>query len=344
MAQPSIPAIARALWYTAPGTVELREERSAVPGPNEVLVATSFSGVSRGTERLIMAGRVGRSEWERMRAPMQAGVFPYPVKYGYCATGTIIAGEKSLIGRSVFALHPHQDYFVAAMDQVTLLPPDLPVRRATLAANMETALNAVWDSAAGPADRIVVVGGGIVGLLVGYLAARLPGADVTLVDVAPERQMIANLLGLRFVAVPAASSGTVAPGETTSGLKDADVVFHTSASATGLAMAIDAAGFEATVVELSWYGAGAVAAPLGGAFHSRRIKLISSQVGHVSASRRARWDYRRRLESALKLLQDPRLDQLITEEIDFNDAPTLLPRLLAPGATGLAPVIRYPNP
>ena len=328
MARPANTIKARALWYVALGEVELRDETIAPPGPDEVLVATSFSGVSRGTERLVMAGKVGEAEWERMRAPMQAGVFPYPVKYGYCATGIVEAGEKSLIGKSVFVLHPHQDRFVAPVAMVTLLPDGLSLRRATLAANMETALNALWDSGAGPADRIVVIGGGIVGLLVGYLAARLPGSDVTLVDLAAERATLAVSLGMSF-AVPADCPA------------DADVVFHTSASAPGLATAIGAAGFEATIVELSWYGDGAVSAPLGGAFHSRRLKLISSQVGHVSAGRRARWDYHRRLEAALSLLQDARLDALITQEIAFEDASADLPGLLAPGAPGLAPVVRY---
>jgi threonine dehydrogenase-like Zn-dependent dehydrogenase len=328
MARPANTIKARALWYVAPGQVALRDEAIAQPGPDEVLVATSFSGVSRGTERLIMAGKVGQAEWERMRAPMQAGAFPYPVKYGYCATGIVEAGAKGLIGKSVFVLHPHQNRFVAPASMATPLPDGLPLRRATLAANMETALNALWDSGAGPADRIVVVGGGIVGLLAGYLAARLPGAQVTLVDVATERAGLAASLGMSFAA----------PADCPI---DADVVFHTSASAPGLATAIGAAGFEATIVELSWYGDGAVAAPLGGAFHSRRLKLISSQVGHVSAGRRARWDYRRRLEAALSLLQDERLDALITQEFRFEDAATTLPALLAPGAPGLAPVIRY---
>lgn len=328
MARPANTLKARALWYVAPGLVELREEAIAPPGPNEVLVATSFSGVSRGTERLVMAGKVGQTEWERMRAPMQAGAFPYPVKYGYCATGIVEAGEKSLIGKSVFVLHPHQDRFVAPASMVTPLADGSSLRRATLAANMETALNGLWDSGAGPADRIVVVGGGIVGLLVGYLAARLPGAQVTLVDIEGDRASLAASLGMSF-ANPASCP------------IDADVVFHTSASSTGLATAIFAAGFEATIVELSWYGDGTIAAPLGGAFHSRRLKLISSQVGHVSAGHRSRWDYRRRLEAALSLLQDAQLDALITQDIAFEDAPTKLPGLLAPGASGLAPVIRY---
>jgi threonine dehydrogenase-like Zn-dependent dehydrogenase len=325
------PRSARALWYVAQGKAELRDEALPDPVGDEVMVRTQFSAVSRGTERLVMFGAVEQSEWERMRAPLQAGTFPYPVKYGYCTTGTVEAGPAALLGRRIFALHPHQDVFLVPAGMAVPIPDDVPARRATLAANMETALNAIWDAGCGPADRIVIVGGGIVGLLVAYLARRLPGADVTLVDVDPERKRLAAALDLGF-ATPDQSP------------TDADVVIHTSATGAGLSTAIAAAGQEATIIELSWYGAGTVAAPLGGAFHSKRLKLISSQVGQISPSRRPRWSHRRRLEAALSLLHDPRLDALIPDEIPFEEAPRHLPRILGPGAKGLAPIIRYPDP
>lgn len=321
------PHTARAIWYTAPGTVEIRSCVLPPVEAGQALVRTAFSGISRGTERLVISGAVGQQEWERMRAPLQEGAFPFPVKYGYCATGIVEEGPDALKGRPVFCLHPHQDGFVAPVEMLAPVPENVPLRRATLAANMETALNAVWDSGASAGDRIVVAGAGIVGLLVAYLAARLPGADVTVVDVA-DRAGIVSSLGARF-APPA------------NGPRNADVVFHTSASAAGLATAISCAGLEATVVELSWYGDKDIAAPLGGAFHSQRLRLQSSQVGQVSASRRPRWSYRRRMEKALELLVDPTLDVLVTDEIAFDDAPVALPRILAPGASGLAPVIRY---
>ena len=122
----------------------------------------------------------------------------------------------------------------------------------------------------------------------------------------------------------------------------ADVVFHTSVSAAGLNTAIACAGFEATIVELSWYGDRDVPVKLGGAFHSQRLKLVSSQVGHVSAGRRPRWDYARRMAAALKLLADDRLDALVAAEIAFDDAARELPIVLGAGASGIAPVIRYP--
>jgi len=162
------------------------------------------------------------------------------------------------------------------------------------------------------------------------LAARLPAAEVTTVDVDAARGPLVEALGARFAAPDRA------PG-------DADIVLHASATASGLAAAINSAGFEGTIVEMSWYGDKPVEARLGGAFHSRRLRIVSSQVGHVAASRRPRWDYRRRMETAARLLSDPALDALVAEEIAFDDAPRELPRILGPAASGLAPVIRYPQ-
>ena len=317
-----------ALWYASRGRAELRPAPLPPPGFGEARVRTLWSALSRGTERLVFEGRISMFENERMRAPMQDGDFPFPVKYGYSAVGMVEEGPDDLAGRTVFALHPHQDGFVAPADCLVPVPVDVPDRRAALAANMETALNALWDSGAGPGDRIVIVGSGVVGLLVGYLAARLPGADVTMVDIDPSRSAVASDWGCAFQ-------------KPLDAIDEADVVFHSSATAPGLACALACAGTEATIVEMSWYGDAPVTAPLGLDFHSRRLKLISSQVGQVAPSRRPRWSHRRRLEKALALLADEKLDRLITEEVPFKDLPGALPRLLAPGAPGLATVVRY---
>src|SRR5262245_11844813 len=322
--------IARAIWYPRKGVAELRPGPLPRLQPGQALVRTLFSGISRGTERLVFNGAVSQSEWERMRAPHQEGAFSFPVKYGYCATGVVEEGPPQLIGRTVFCLHPHQDYFNVTVSALVPVPDGVPARRATLAANMETALNALWDGGAGPGDRIVVVGAGVVGLLVTSLAARLPGAEVTTIDVDESRRPMVESLGGRFQRPEQAP-------------QDADIVFHASATAAGLATAINCAGLEGTIVEMSWYGDKPVAAELGGAFHSRRLKLVSSQVGQVAASRRPRWDYRRRVEAAARLLAVPALDALVAEEVAFEDAPRELARILAPGATGLAPVICYPQ-
>ena len=320
---------AEALWYVGAGCAEIRAEILAAAGPGEVELRALYGGISRGTERLVFTGRVPESEYGRMRAPFMAGAFPFPVKYGYATVGRIAAGPAALVGRLAFALHPHQTRFVVPADRVALLPENLPASRAVLAANMETALNAIWDAAPGPADRIAVVGAGVVGALCAWLAGKLPGAQVTLVDIEPRRAAIAAALGVGF-ALPDAEAG------------ECDLVIHASATAAGLATALRLAGEEASVVELSWYGAGEVAAPLGEAFHSRRLRLISSQVGQVASSRRPRWSHARRMDAAVRLLADPALDCLISPAVDFHDLPARLPKILTESRDVLCQLVRYP--
>jgi NADPH:quinone reductase-like Zn-dependent oxidoreductase len=321
---------ADALWYVAPGRAEIRDEPLAEPQPGGVRVRALHSAISRGTERLVLAGRVPPSEFDRMRAPFMSGTFPFPVKYGYAVAGRVEQGPAALQGRLVFALHPHQSVFNVPAGAVVPVPEGVPAARAVLAANMETALNGVWDGAPGPADRIAVVGGGVIGALVAYLCGRLPGAQVTLVDVEPSRAECARALGISFAAPDAAP-------------RDCDLVVHASGNAAGLATALDLAGEEAMVLEMSWYGADEVSVPLGAAFHSRRLKLISSQVGKVAASHRARWSYARRLAAALDLLADPKLDALLAPAIKFSDLPARLPDMLSPKSGVLCQLVTYPD-
>lgn len=321
---------ARALWYVAPRTARLETEVLRRPQPGELLVRTTWSAISRGTERLVYAGLTDPTHRERMRSPMQVGDFPFPVKYGYCSVGAVEAGDPALIGRHVFALHPHQERFVLPAEAAIVVPDGIPPRRATLAANMETALNALWDSGAGAGDRIAVVGAGLIGLLITYLCARLPGAEVTALDPNPTRRPLVESFGARFVSCPGQAA-------------EADCVFHTSATSQGLETALACCGTEASLVEVSWYGDKAVTVGLGGPFHCKRLKLISSQVGALSPHRRPRWTHRRRLAKALELLADDRLDALITAEVAFPDLPGALGAILDGGPADVATVVRYPS-
>ena len=258
-----------------------------------------------------------------MRCPLQEGEFPAPVKYGYAVVGIVEDGPAEFCGRRVFCLHPHQDRFVVPRDAVVAIPDDVPDRRATLAANMETAINGLWDGVPGPGDRIAVVGA-----LVAALAARLPGAEVELIDIDPSRVALATALGCRFAPPPQACG-------------EADLVIHASGASEGLATALGIAGFEARVIEMSWYGTRVVPLALGGAFHSRRLSLRSSQVGTVPASRRERWSRHRRLTLALSLLRDPVFDLLLSGETEFAALPELMPRLAASPAGALCHTVRY---
>lgn len=319
---------ASALWYCGASKAEIRQEVLGPPGAGEVRVKSLYSAISRGTESLVFAGRIPESEFARMRAPFMAGDFPFPVKYGYAAVGRVEDGGAALKGRNVFALYPHQTAFNLPAASVVTLPDNVPPHRAVLAANMETALNGVWDAAPGPADHIAVIGAGVVGCLVAYLCGRLPGARVTLVDINPARAELASVLGVGF-AEPAKAE------------YDCDLVVHASGSPDGLGTALDLAGDEATVLEMSWYGDRVVSAPLGGPFHSRRLRLISSQVGSIAPSHRPRWSHHRRLAAALDLLTDPRLDVLLAPAIAFGDLPERLPAILSPGSTTLCQPIAY---
>lgn len=320
---------AQALWYVAAGRAELREEELPPLAAGAVRVRALHGALSRGTEALVFAGRVPRSEFGRMRAPFMGGAFPFPVKYGYSVVGRVEAGPAELRERLVFVLHPHQSRFDVPAGAAVPLPDGHPPERAVLAANMETALNAVWDAEPKRGDRIAIVGMGVVGALVGYLCRRtIPDAEVTLIDVNPARAAIARTLGVGFAAPDAAPT-------------ECDVVVHTSATASGLATALNLARDEAIVLEMSWYGTSDVAAPLGGAFHSRRLRLISSQVGKVAPSHRASWTHRARLEAALAYTADPRLDALFAPAVSFKDLPVRLPQILAPESGILCQRIDY---
>lgn len=320
--------VAHAFWVTGPGRGEIREERLPPPAAGEVLVRTLYSGISRGTESLVFNGRVPVSEHRRMRAPFQSGDFPFPVKYGYINVGRVEAGPEALRGRTVFSLYPHQTRFVVPADSVEPLPDGLPAERALLTANLQTAINGLWDAAPRVGDRVAVVGGGTLGCLAAWLAARMPGCDVELIDVDAARAGIAEQLSVAFRLPPDAR-------------RDADVVIHCSGDAGGLTTALELAGFEATVLEMSWYGDRAVEVPLGEAFHSRRLTLKSSQVATIAAAQRSRWDAARRNALAFELLRAPELDALITGPSPFEELPELLARLSAEPGRSLCHRIDY---
>lgn len=322
---------ARAWWVIGAGKGEILEtclaESDAQQAGHLVTVESLYSGISRGTESLVFHGRVPKTEHSRMRAPFQAGDFPWPVKYGYANVGRVLDGPAELLGKTVFCLYPHQDHYRVPAAAVTLLPEGLPPERAILAANMETAVNGLWDGAPAVGDRIAVVGLGVVGLLVAWLASRIPGTRVTAIDTNPDRRAVAESLGLTF------SSGS-APD-------DHDLVIHASGHPSGLETSLGLAGQEATIVEMSWYGDQPVSAPLGAAFHPRRLTLKSSQVGGLSPARVPRWNYEKRLALALTLLRDDTLDALITGECRFEELPKAMPRILIDGRDTLCHRIVY---
>jgi threonine dehydrogenase-like Zn-dependent dehydrogenase len=320
--------VAQAFWLREPGCGEIRMAELPEPGPGDVVVRTVRSAISRGTETLVFRGAVPSDQRARMRAPFQEGDFPGPVKYGYLNVGAVEEGPAELRGRTVFCLYPHQTAYVVPAGAVSVVPEDVPPARAVLAGTVETAVNALWDAAPAVGDRVAVVGGGMVGCCVARLLQRYPAVRVTLVDVDPGRADAAAALGVDFTLPDEA------PG-------DLDLVVHTSATSAGLQRSLDLLGAEGTVVDLSWYGDTEVRLSLGGAFHSRRLAIRSSQVGAVSPARASRRTPADRLALALELLRDPAFDVLLTGESRFDELPEVMARLAAGSLPALCHTITY---
>lgn len=360
-ADPAAPRTSRQFWVESPGRGRIRAVELPPPRAGEVTVRTHVSGISRGSEGLVFRGQVPPSQYEAMRAPHQAGEFPGPVRYGYANVGRIEVphgppaetpadttsppgGERGSsprdssrpleAGQAVFCLFGHQDVYRVPSEAIHPLPDGLPLDRAVLAANMETALNATWDGGAGPGDVVTVIGAGVVGLLVARLVRRIPGTTVLVVDPDPTREVVAEALDLAWSAdLPDSMKGR------------SDLVFHASGHPEGLGDALAAAGQDSTVVEMSWYGDQSVPAPLGEAFHHRRLTLKSSQVGQLPPHRAPRWSRRRRMSVALELLlEDSALDVLLGPEATFDDLPEVMERLAGPGPGPLCHLVRYPTP
>jgi NADPH:quinone reductase-like Zn-dependent oxidoreductase len=316
---------ARAFWTIGRGSGQILSQ-SSWPGvtrrspSNGTLVRTLASGVSRGTEALVFAGRIPPSQYEAMRAPLMEGEFPFPVKYGYSTVG------RTEDGKRVFVLHPHQDVFVAPETMCMPIPDAVPTHRAVLAANMETAVNVLWDAAPLAGERILVVGAGVVGLLVASLLSRIPATRVTLVDINPSRASLAQCFGCDFATPEDAP-------------RDQDLIVHASGSEAGLRLALACLAFEGCIIEASWFGDAAPSLPLGEAFHARRLRLIASQVGAVAPAMRGKRTHAERLALSLELLAEPRYDALLEGPTRFEDMADAMPNILAPG--GLCHVITY---
>ncbi|MFF1828307.1 zinc-binding alcohol dehydrogenase [Paenarthrobacter sp. NPDC058040] len=324
------PNEAEAYWITANGHGELRREELPVPRESEALVRTLYSGVSRGTERVVHGGHVPQRVAERMHAPHQEGDFPGPVKYGYLNVGVVEQGPTEWVGRTVFSLHPHQDYYVVPTSQLTEIPKNVPARRAVLTGIVEVAVNALWEAGPRLGDRVAVVGGGLVGGALATLLRKFPLGRLQLVDADPEKEKLAQTLGIDF-ALPENAQN------------DCDIVFHCSATDEGLKLSLQLAGDDSDVIELSWFADKEVTLPLGEDFHARRLSIRSSQVGAVALPRRHRRTTAQRLETAAEALKDPLFDTFLTSECLFRNLPATLATLLErPG--GFCHVVAYPKP
>ncbi|MDO5367116.1 zinc-binding alcohol dehydrogenase [Kocuria sp.] len=305
-------------WTESAGTGTWRE----VPEPHaditagELRVRTGATAVSRGTETLVHTGHVPASIAHLMRAPKQLGDFPFPVSYGYLGVGVVDEGPTDWLGARVFGLLPHHTHHVVTTEDVQRIPDDVPDHRALLAGAAETGLNILWQVPPRIADRVAIIGAGMIGTATALLASGMALDRLEVLETNPQRRRLLTSLGLTAV-----DPSDAAP--------DNDIVIHTSGTEQGLARALEITGDDGTVVEASWFGSRAPAVPLGADFHARRLAIVASQVGQVAEGQRARRTRAERLRTALRALRDDRFDALLTGASARQELPEVMNRITA---------------
>lgn len=309
------------LYFTAPRQAEIREETLLAVGANDVLVETSCSAISAGTEMLIYQGHFPRDlETDSVISGLRGG-FKYPLAYGYACVGTVREMgkevDKQWLNKPVFAFQPHTSHFVTTPDSLFPIPHSLSPNSACFLPNMETAVNLVQDAAPVLGERVLVLGQGIVGLLTTSLLREYPLEALVTADcfeqrrnaspVAPSLSLDPNSPDFRKQALTFLHQG-------------ADLTFELSGRPETLNDALALTGFCGRIVIGSWYGEKRAEIDLGGAFHRSRIKLISSQVSSIAPGLSGRWDKARRFQVAWKALERIKPEKWITHHFPIDQA------------------------
>ncbi|MDX1409267.1 MAG: zinc-binding alcohol dehydrogenase [Saprospiraceae bacterium] len=315
---------AHALWHEHADSTVVRPETLDQRDGLTVLRA-SYSLISTGTERMVAAGQVPPQLHLDMEVPYMGGDLSLPVKYGYSLTGTMEQGPGTLW----HVMHPHQDVCLVDPADCFEVPPGIPAKRATLASNLETALNALWDAMLLPGERVLIAGFGLIGSLVARLASGIKGIELLISEPNARRARLCSEMGFQLL-----------PPEQTA-VFPFDVAFHTSGTAAGLQQCLDLIGLEGRVVELSWYGQRETTLQLGGDFHSLRKRLFSSQVSRIPPHMRARWTADRRKRKVFDLLADPEFDAHITHTVSLEEAAALFNNWRKSPPEGLGYCIQY---
>jgi 2-desacetyl-2-hydroxyethyl bacteriochlorophyllide A dehydrogenase len=316
-------ALATSVWFPGPRQVELRRESLSAVGAADVRVRAIVSGLSHGTEMLVYRGQAPADL--ALDLPTLRGSFGFPIKYGYASVGRIVEVGSVVrdlgVGDLVFTLHPHQSEYVVSSNLAVRLASETQPERAVFLANLETAVNVTLDAAPRLGERVVVFGQGVVGLLVARLLREAGAGLVITVDPFERRRALSKSFSKADAALEPGSDFVRHVQDLTDGC-GADLAVEASGNAAALAAAIDSLAFGGTVVVCAWYGSKPVSVPLGGAFHRRRLRLISSQVGAIDAALQPRWTHRRRLDVAQSFLQLGRLDlkTLITHRVPLECA------------------------
>lgn len=306
----------KAIWHISPEKTVIRKEDISGLTEDQLLVRADYSMISIGTERNVALGRVPEGLYKTMEVPYMLGTFRFPLTFGYSLTGEVIEGPHDLRGKKVHLLHPHQDYAIVEVRDIFVVPEIIHPAYASLASNLETAVNAVWDSRITIGDRALIAGFGSVGaLLAATLKIAIPGVRLTILEKSSSRLAAGKAAGFDMVEELKERDGSF------------DVSFDTTGTEKGLQTCIDHLGYEGKMILLSWFGISQTKLNLGGDFHPMRKKIISSQVSNIPSHQRARWDFYRRKQLVFEILKSKFWDRIPLNIIAFEEAPDFFNRL-----------------
>ncbi len=311
-----------ALHHTAPYEVKVVEEPTPHPGEGQVLVRTLLSGISPGTERLLYRGEFPVDQPVDQNITALSNQFSYPLKYGYSAVGEVIETGSGVdtgwLGRIVFAFNPHESHFCVGIDQVLPQPEHVTPENGIFLPNMETAVNLVMDGSPIVAERVIVLGQGILGLLTAGILSQFPLGSLVTIDRYQIRREASLELGASQSLDPSSKTtrqkiGNLLPN-------GADLTYELSGSPDTLDDAIEYTGFDGRIVIGSWYGRKRSPIDLGGAYHRSRIRLISSQVSTIAPRFTGRWTKERRFQAAWEMIRQLNPSRFITHRFNINEA------------------------
>ena len=334
----------RAVQFSAPEAVDVVPIEPPEPPAGKLLVKTTVSAISAGTELLLYHGQVDPTTIADEELPALDGTLSYPIRYGYAATGTVSAVgdgvDAAWLGRTVFAFNPHESHFLAAPDDVLVVPEGVDTERAALFANTETAVNFMLDAAPRIGERVAVFGQGVIGLLTTALLARSPAETVVAVEPHARRRELARELGADVALDPTQTDVETAVHDRFDGV---DLAIEVSGRPSTLETAVEATRYDGRVLVGSWYGTKRETLGFGDHHHRGRISIESSQVSTIDPMLRGRWDVDRRRETAWRQLQTlgDDLDGLVTHRTPVEDAPKAYRRLAETPAETLQTLLTY---
>jgi threonine dehydrogenase-like Zn-dependent dehydrogenase len=302
---------ANALWHTSSEASAILEQELPERNNHMLLIESLYSLVSLGTERLVASALMPVAAWNHMAVPYMEGSFSLPCKYGYSLVGRVLKGADEYRGKTVHLMHPHQDKAWVNASSVFVVPSEIPAQRAALASQVETAVNAVWDSRISLGDTLLIAGFGLVGAIIALLASDIPGVKVFILEKNEYRKEVAREMCFHVLDKMDNNDEVF------------DVAIHTAGDEKVLQFCIDHIGHEGQVIEVSFYGKKTVTLMLGETFHTGRKRIVASQVSQIPSQRIIRWDLVRRKKLVFDILKDKRFDLLAGNIIPFDYAPVL---------------------